>query len=393
MMKSEWKKVKLGEVLHRADRFERRDELVEYPFAGTYSYARGIFVGERKLGSTFGLPKIQRIKTGDFVYCKIMAWEGAFGLVPQAADGCVLSGAFVAYEVDKDQLDPLFLDYYFKTPLHWQSVGKQSTGTNVRRQSLHPSQFEQTMFPLPPLAEQQRIVARIEELASQIEEARTLRKQAIEEVEAMLISLAYRADLNDTEKHLAGWQKRPLRDCIELVDDSHKVLADRSYPNLGIYSYARGLFHKQSIEGIQTSAPTLRRVRAGQFIYSRLFAFEGAYGRVTEEYDGHYVSSEYPTFNCNSELVKIEFLEAYFKSRSVWREVAVGSKGLGVRRQRVQPAQILSHSAWIPPLEWQEKIAAVSKNIDTLKPLHAETAAELDALMPALLDRAFKGEL
>jgi hypothetical protein len=28
-----------------------------------------------------------------------------------------------------------------------------------------------------------------------------------------------------------------------------------------------------------------------------------------------------------------------------------------------------------------------------LKPLQAETAAELDALLPALLDRAFKGEL
>jgi len=31
--------------------------------------------------------------------------------------------------------------------------------------------------------------------------------------------------------------------------------------------------------------------------------------------------------------------------------------------------------------------------VDALKGLQAETAAELDALMPAILDRAFKGEL
>ena len=31
--------------------------------------------------------------------------------------------------------------------------------------------------------------------------------------------------------------------------------------------------------------------------------------------------------------------------------------------------------------------------LDALKRLQAETAAELDALLPALLDRAFKGEL
>jgi hypothetical protein len=30
---------------------------------------------------------------------------------------------------------------------------------------------------------------------------------------------------------------------------------------------------------------------------------------------------------------------------------------------------------------------------DVLKRLQAETAAELDALLPAILDRAFKGEL
>jgi type I restriction enzyme S subunit len=31
--------------------------------------------------------------------------------------------------------------------------------------------------------------------------------------------------------------------------------------------------------------------------------------------------------------------------------------------------------------------------VDRLKALQAQTAAELDALLPAILDRAFKGEL
>jgi type I restriction enzyme S subunit len=36
---------------------------------------------------------------------------------------------------------------------------------------------------------------------------------------------------------------------------------------------------------------------------------------------------------------------------------------------------------------------ALLSEVSSLKRLHAETAAELDALMPAILDRAFKGEL
>ena len=41
---------------------------------------------------------------------------------------------------------------------------------------------------------------------------------------------------------------------------------------------------------------------------------------------------------------------------------------------------------------WAE-LDALQAEVDALKRLQAATAAELDALLPALLDRAFKGEL
>jgi type I restriction enzyme S subunit len=36
---------------------------------------------------------------------------------------------------------------------------------------------------------------------------------------------------------------------------------------------------------------------------------------------------------------------------------------------------------------------SLQTKVDVLKRLRAETAAELDALLPAVLDKAFKGEL
>ena len=39
------------------------------------------------------------------------------------------------------------------------------------------------------------------------------------------------------------------------------------------------------------------------------------------------------------------------------------------------------------------ELDALQAEVDALKRLQAETAAELDALLPAILDRAFKGEL
>ena len=39
------------------------------------------------------------------------------------------------------------------------------------------------------------------------------------------------------------------------------------------------------------------------------------------------------------------------------------------------------------------ELDALQAEVDALKRLQAETAAELDALLPAILDKAFKGEL
>ena len=39
------------------------------------------------------------------------------------------------------------------------------------------------------------------------------------------------------------------------------------------------------------------------------------------------------------------------------------------------------------------ELDALQAKVDTLKRLQTETAAELDALLPAILDKAFKGEL
>jgi type I restriction enzyme S subunit len=51
----------------------------------------------------------------------------------------------------------------------------------------------------------------------------------------------------------------------------------------------------------------------------------------------------------------------------------------------------------VPPLPEQRRIVselgALQAEVDALERLQAETAVELDALLPAILDRAFKGKL
>jgi type I restriction enzyme S subunit len=131
----------------------------------------------------------------------------------------------------------------------------------------------------------------------------------------------------------------------------------------------------------------LFRVRAGQFIYSRLFAFEGAYGYVSNDFDRYFVSGEYPTFDCDQEKVSAKYLYAYFKNPAVWSRVASdGSRGLGNRRQRVQPGRVLAHRLLLPPKEWQADFCAILDEIGKLNLLLKEIAPDLDALLPSLFN-------
>jgi len=88
-----------------------------------------------------------------------------------------------------------------------------------------------------------------------------------------------------------------------------------------------------------------------------------------------------------------EVLDTHFRSPSVWPEISGASTGTNVRRRRLNPHEFLDYEIFLPSRETQFMLRNVRAEVDALKRLQAETAAELDALLPAILDRAFKGKL
>ncbi len=179
---------------------------------------------------------------------------------------------------------------------------------------------------------------------------------------------------------MSKWPMVSLGEVMTLEMKATPVLADQEYPNFGIYSFGRGLFSKPPISGATTSATNLYQVRTGQFIYSRLFAFEGAYGLVGEEFDGYFISNEYPHFNCDLKRLNPAYLATYFRWRKAWEQAATLSTGMGDRRRRIQPEQLLKMTIPLPALKEQQRIveylAALSNKVEEAKQLRAEADEE-----------------
>jgi len=137
-----------------------------YLFAGVYSFGRGVFRKEAVSGMNFAYDRLTRVRSGEFTYPKLMAWEGALGVVPDDCDGCHVSPEFPVFTVDTSKVLPAILDIHFKTPAVWRDLAAISAGTNLRRRRLNPTSFLEYRFPLPPMKLQMEVEAIAENAAS-----------------------------------------------------------------------------------------------------------------------------------------------------------------------------------------------------------------------------------
>jgi type I restriction enzyme S subunit len=229
-------------------------------------------------------------------------------------------------------------------------------------------------------------VAQIEELVAKIEEARRLSKQAEESCEALLRSILFGGgdDL---------FPRTPMHRLVRLREPDVDVSPEETYEFAGVYCFGRGIFRGQKKRGLDFAYRSLTRIRAGDLVYPKLMAWEGALAVAAPQFEGLVVSPEFPVFEVNQEKVLPETLDVYFRTPSVWNELGEISTGTNVRRRRLHPNAFLAYEMRLPAMPTQLRLQNVSKAMSRVKQLRAGTAAELDALLPSILDKAFKGEL
>lgn len=384
--------VRAGDVLSLQRRSVAIDAATEYRLAGVYSFGKGIFHREPKLGADLGNYKYFAIEPGDLLLSNIQAWEGAIGFATASDDGVVGTHRFLSYTAkDPDEIDTNWARYLFLSEAGFPLIQKAAPGSVTRNRTLAVERFEALEIPLPGIDEQRRVAAHLDRVATWAATLTQAHEQSAIRLAALVPSLAMQPTLTEERRRSAGWQRRRLGDAMEPVKDTLSVEATGVYPNLGIYSFGRGLFEKPPIEGTNTSAKVLNRVRAGQFIYSRLFAFEGSYSFVPAQFDGYFVSGEFPTFDVDPEVTSAEFIAASLRSPRAWEDLRGSSRGLGLRRQRVQVESLLAYEMWFPPAEVQQRlVAGTEKSAEALQ--HLERAQRLTgALVPSALNQAFAG--
>jgi type I restriction enzyme S subunit len=449
-----WPLVPLKEVLTPVSRPEPVDPRTTYRILGAHWYAQGLYTKEIKNGQEIRANKVYRVEQGDFVYNRLFAWKGSFAVATIENHGCYVSNEFPCFVVKRDRLDGQYLWRYFSRQSEWtKALGLSSGGTPTSRNRLKQERLLSMTIPLPSLDEQRRIVARIEELAAQIEEANNLTGQTRDETKVLWTSILTQAcsgamtagrvhTLPDVETaqqllerisnnkwpgHAPSRKRRPMSlpsppkiplswavveagqlqergAILDIQDGNHgsnyprkSEFAEEGVPFVTAHQIADGKVNISAAPKLPSERAARLRIgfaKAGDVLLTHN-ASVGGVAIAPPDAGDFLIGTSVTYWRCNPAALEPRYLYYFMQSEHFQRQLQFIMK----QTTRNQVSVLKQVNLWIcvPPLAEQRQIAveleALHQRLESLKRLESESAVELDALLPAIIDRAFKGEL
>jgi type I restriction enzyme S subunit len=408
-MKYKWPSTQLGEVLKERNEEPLPDDL----YSGRVRIVEKISFNSGQIQLRVdGATKTGMIliHPGDLVVSGINAAKGAIAIYDEAAVEPVAATIhYGAYIPNQERVNIRFLWWMLRSRFFQELLREYVPGgikTELKAKRLLP-----VPVPLPPLVEQLRIVARIEKLAIQINEARALRYLATKEAEAVALSvLSCKFDYENNAALPAGWKWKPLKDLLLQGSNGMTTgpfgtllkkadIQQSGVPVLGIVNVQANRFvpgFSDYVAEWKASALSLYELKPNDIVIAR----SGTVGRSCIVPTGIV-----PAAIMSTNLIRLRLAPDVFLPDLLCRifngsqlvERHKYSECRGSSRTFFTQKILFRLNVPVPPLPEQRQIIAeldaLQAEVDVLKRLQSEAAVELDALLPAILDRAFKGEL
>ena len=126
---------------------------------------------------------------------------------------------------------------------------------------------------------------------------------------------------------------------------------------------------------------------------SQVKGWEGASAVCPAELSGRYVSPEYRTFSCIPGCAVPEYLASLVVIPWFWKQLKDLTRGMGGRRERTRPEQFLKMKLPMPNIDQQKYAVAIFEKVSQMQVARSDALEKVEGLLPAILDKAFKGEL
>ncbi len=398
-----WRWVRLGEVC----------TLIEVGFAfrkkgapeGDLLHLRPYNIGEDGtlvlsqrfyLPSSLGLARHKMLQPGDVLFNNTNSVElvGKTALVREPLEAA-FSNHITLLRSDTTKAEGAWIALALQT-LWRQGFFANLCNKWIGQAGINTETLKSVLIPLPPLAEQRRIVARIEELMDRVREARRLRQEAQKDAERLWQSVLAQTFPRPGSDLPEGWRWVRLgevawRDSITLQPNSQP---DTVFHYLGMEHVAPGQWDEPTpveLPGAEIKSQVIV-YRPGLVLYGKLRPY---LNKVVVPSAEGVASTEFIPLAVKEDVLEPQYLGAYLRSPSFVSYATQNTTGS--RQPRVRLDALWDAPIPLPPLAEQRRIVAhleaVQERLKALKEAQAATEAELKRLEQAILEKAFRGEL
>jgi type I restriction enzyme S subunit len=365
-------------------------------------------------------PEQYLLKQGDLIFARTGATTGKTHLFRETPPIAVFASYLIRVRPTQE-INPEYLYFFFQSDLYWSQISSQKEGSaqpNVNGQKLSdielPIVDEETqkaickflaavrtrqdgstdeLPELPSLLSDLSLpMERIETITALIAKAQSLRDEANRETNIILLALRNVA----FDDHKEYKRKKLDNLCTIVRGSSPRPKGDSRFyggnvPRLLIADISRdGKYVIPKIDSLTEEGAKLSRPMPKG---SLVIAISGSYGVPAFLAVDACIHDGFIGFRDIDSSIDPEYLYQVLLLSKPYFDSVVKDSGL----KNLTTSHLKNLDIPVPPLDEQRRIVAyldsVQARLASLRELQSATGEELDALLPSVLDRAFKGEL
>lgn len=331
----------------------------------------------------------QLVRGGDVLVSTVRPNLNGVARVPELLDGSTASTGFCVLRPDPDKLLSEYLLHWVKTPTFILDMTRKATGASYP--AVGDRVVCESLIPLPPMAEQRRIAA----ILDQSEALRTKRREALDKLNALTQSMFLEL-FGHPHHNRKGFPRHSLASLCERVTVGYVGPMAEEYvasgvPLLRSLNVRRGRIDLADVKFVSEEFHA-------KLAKSRILPRDVVTVRTGQPGTTAVVPESLPEANCADLIVMTcgDKLNPYYlcEALNVWLGDAESIQGqVGAIQVHFNIGRAKELSIPLPPIDLQQTFESQLSEAEELKLLQRTSLLKLDALFAALQQRAFQGEM